>query len=428
MSTKLIDSQMKREEPLARGARNALRDTRVPLLQRWYSLSAPIDASDDASFLTREQVRRGRVASLIILGTLCAAVLLVPIILLAVPSMLVLPWAITSTVVGMLCCLAAIPLNRKRNVQVAGILLLIAVDVIVAGIVLSERNGLDPLFLSMFDLLVVSELIAASLLAPASVFGVALLNSILIVADINLQPHSMMWMQMVLSPQLAYSLLARPITLYIVVAAVAYLWVRSALHALERADRAELIIELEKRELEQKQRLEQEIGQILTTHVRVANGDLNARAPTYEENALWQISIALNNLLARFKAALRAERDLARLSQEVTSLRIALKNWGRGKPIQWRSTGDMLLDPLVDDLKRTLIKASNSEGMHLPNTPLPPVSQEWLRGQTTAALPPVSNFSATGANPLIEKKAYSENKQGSNELPPYNTLDRPGLR
>src|SRR5690242_18762365 len=112
------------------------------------------------------------------------------------------------------------------------------------------QEQLYPIFLSMFDLLVVTELIAASILNPASVFAVALINILLIVLDLNIQPHSMMWMQMVMSQTLAYSLLARPVTLYLVVAAVAFLWVRSALRALQRADRAELIAELERREAE----------------------------------------------------------------------------------------------------------------------------------------------------------------------------------
>lgn len=169
------------------------------------------------------------------------------------------------------------------------------------------QGQLDPIFLSMFDLLVVTELIAASILNPASVFAVALINVLLIVLDLNIQPHSMMWMQMVMSQTLTYSLLARPVTLYLVVAAVAFLWVRSALRALQRADRAELIAELERREAEQKKLLEQEIEQILQVHVRVANGDLNARASTSKDRSLWQIGLALNNLLARFKNAARAE-------------------------------------------------------------------------------------------------------------------------
>lgn len=340
--------------------RGPLQSKTPPLLQRWYALCAPPEVAESATFIVREQVRRGRIASLIILSTLVAAAMLVPIVLFAAPGMFLLPWVCTSTAIGMLCCILAIPLNRKRQIQFVGVLLLLAIDVIIAGIVLSERNGLDPLFLSMFDLLVVSELVAASLLPPASVFSVALINTALIVLDINVQPHSMMWMQMVMSQQLAYSLLARPIILYVVVAAVAYLWVRSALHALERADRAELLAELEKREAEQKQQLEREIEQILLTHVRVANGDLNARAPTYQDNVLWQIGIALNNLLLRLKSALQAEQSLRYTMTEVAQLRLALRQWQRGRPLQSYSSSGTPLAALTDDINRVLAITSTS--------------------------------------------------------------------
>lgn len=360
-------------------------------MEWWYRLSAPAEVAESASFITREQYRRGRVASLIILGTLCAIILLLPIIIIYAPVPFNLPWVFASAAVGIACCLLAIPMNRLGRVQVAGILLIVAVDVIVAGIILSERNGLDPIFLSMFDLLVVTELIAASILNPSSVFAVALINILLIVLDINFQPRSMMWMQMVMSQTLAYSLLARPITLYFVVAAVAFLWVRSALRALQRADRAELIAELERREAEQKKQLEQEIEQILMVHVRVANGDLNARAPTYQDHALWQVGLALNNLLARFKNAARAEYSLQRITQDIAQLRIAVRYWQSGQQLQWRPSREVALNPLIDDIRRALAAPSASNAANTgrirpvqeqqpeqkpysPETPLPEVN------------------------------------------------------
>ncbi len=289
-------------------------NTRGPVFffDGWYRLSGPADVSESAGFDEREQVRRGRVASLLILGLLCGAALLVPIIVFATPAMFQLPQVSISSVVGMICCLLAIPLNRRRQIQLVGLLLIVAADIIVGGIVLSETDGLNPLLLSACDLLVVSELIAVSLLAPASVFGVALLNILLLALDANIQPHSMMWMQMIQSPQLVFSLLARSAILYIVVAAVAYLWVNSASKALQRADRAELIAELERRELRQKREMEEAVEQILLVHTRVANGDLDARVPTYDHHVLWQISVALNNLLARFKSSAQSERTLHR--------------------------------------------------------------------------------------------------------------------
>lgn len=400
------------------------------LLRQWYRLSAPEEAPENASFLAREQVRRGHIASLIILGTFLVAILLVPIILLAAPTSFLLPWTITSAGAGVLCCLLAIPLNRRGKVQLVGILLLVAVDVIVAGIVLSEREGLDPLFLSMFDLLVVSELIAASVLAPVSVFVVAFINILLIVLDMNLQPRSMMWMQMVLSQQLAYSLLARPIVLYLVVAVVAYLWVRSALNALQRADRAELIAELERRESEQKQQLEQEIDRILHVHVRVANGDLNARAPISEDHALWQIGIALNNLLARLKSSLQAEHNLQRVTAEISQLRVALSQWQQGQPLQWYPSRATLLNPLVTDLRRALITAPTRN----VSSPLPTTGQPGFPAPSSRPGPFLqTNAGATNARPRGSQDTPLPDTSGFftqqrpwpqiSETPPYPTPD-----
>lgn len=149
-------------------------------LQCWYAFSAPPEVAENADFEARERVRRGRVASLVILGTFLAAIIIVSTILLALPGVFLLQWTLTGTILGILCCLIAIPLNREGNVRIA------------------------------------------------------LINSLLIVFDINMQPHSMMWSQMIASQGVAHSLLARPITLYVVVAAVSYLWVRSALTALQR--------------------------------------------------------------------------------------------------------------------------------------------------------------------------------------------------
>ena len=410
-------------QSLPDSSRVSSRSKGVLLLNWWYFLCAPPDVSASASFIVREQARRGRIASLIILGILIAAVMLVPIIIFAAPTLFLLPWAITSAIVGMIFCLIAIPLNRSQHVKIAGILLLIAVDVIVAGIVLSERNGLDPLFLSMFDLLVISELIAASLLDPTSVFWVAVFNTLLILFDINVQPRSMMWMQMVMSQQLTYSLLARPIALYFVVAAVSYLWVRSALNALHRADRAELIAELEKREVAQKQQLEQEIEQILATHVRVANGDFNARAPIYQNHALWQISTALNTLLARLKSALQAERNLRSTTEEVAQLRMALSQWKSGQPLQWFSRRNTMLEPLVIDINRVLSTRQVPQTLIPTTSPSP--TQNAQGESTTGALAPVRPRDTSKDTPLPDNSGFFIQQQSWSQFPNTSSYREP---
>jgi len=87
--------------------------------------------------------------------------------------------------------------------------------------------------------------------------------------------------------------------------------------AIVRVDRAETIAILEHALLEQKRDLELGIQQILQTHVTIANGNLNARAPLSQDNVLWQIARALNTLLTRFQRAVIAEKELQRTEQAV---------------------------------------------------------------------------------------------------------------
>src|SRR5262249_51756934 len=155
-------------------------------------------APASASFADRERVRRGRLASLILLGLLVVVALLLPEVALA-------PTVRPSIALVALGCLLAIPLNRLGHVSLAGILLLVMLDLAIEGALLTADGGLDPLYLPGFYLLVTSELIAVSLLPPASVFLVALAHSIFIAFDVRLQIHTMMWDQMITTPGIFYS-------------------------------------------------------------------------------------------------------------------------------------------------------------------------------------------------------------------------------
>src|SRR5579859_7214803 len=82
-------------------------------LHWWYAVSGPADAPENASFLVREQIRRSRVAGLLILGVMFATLLLVSIIIAVSPATFVLPQTLIVTAIGIVCCLCAIPLNRR---------------------------------------------------------------------------------------------------------------------------------------------------------------------------------------------------------------------------------------------------------------------------------------------------------------------------
>ena len=196
---------------------------------------------------------------------------------------------------------------------------------------LTSPMGLDVANLPVFDVLIVSELIAVSLLPAVSVFPIALINILFIIAVILFQPHTPA-LSMLLASGMALDVIAQPIALQIIVALVTYLWVRSAQRAIARADRAEEIAELQRREAERSHQLETGIQQLLQTQVRAANGDLTARTNLSQDNLLWKVGVSLNMLLTRLqksgREASRAEyenqqlrREVARLTEYVSEVR-----------------------------------------------------------------------------------------------------------
>lgn len=89
--------------------------------------------------------------------------------------------------------------------------------------------SLDVSELPTFDLLVISELIAASLLPTASLFPVAISNILFIIGMVAFLPHTAA-LNLLLKSPMAYNALSQPISLQLVVAAITFMWVRSALH------------------------------------------------------------------------------------------------------------------------------------------------------------------------------------------------------
>lgn len=311
----------------------------------WYRLSAPPPAAPNDALAVRETSRRGRVASQIIGGELIA---LVVVAIDAPLAQAILP----SLLLALLCCAATIALNRQGYVTATGWLLALSVDAALIWPLLTARGGLDPIYIPAYYLMVAAPLIVAAVLTPEMIMPITVVNSVFILLDIRLQSHTMMWDQMVTSTAILYSMIVGPIALHAVAALLAYSWARSATRALKRADRAEEIARLERREVEQRHRLEEGVQQILTTHVRFANGDLAARAPAHQDSALWQVSVALNNLLARYQR-LALEDGFSRAAMEqVGQARVALRMWQAGQTPAWPQPFGGPVDPLLSDLRQ----------------------------------------------------------------------------
>jgi len=306
----------------------------------WYRLTAPAPVPATAPFDARERVRRGRLASLILLALLVVVVL-------ALPDISLVPVLTPSIALAAVCCVGALLLNRSGHVGMAAILLMASIDGALALALLTSKVGLDPLFLPVFYLFVASDLIAVSLLPPATIFLVASAHSVFILADVRLQPHTMMWEQMITSQGILYSLVLGPIVLEVVVSVVSFLWVRSAQIALRRADRAEELAALERREAERTRELEEGVQQLLAVHVAVANGNFQVIVPPMRNPLLWQIGRSLATLVQRFSRLAGADYMLQRTHQESQRLAEAMRQAGSGRVPFWPAPSGTPLDEVL---------------------------------------------------------------------------------
>ncbi|MFI5273219.1 MAG: hypothetical protein ACHQ4H_09345 [Ktedonobacterales bacterium] len=330
----------------------ARQDSRVSTRPNWWlRLTSSGWNRPQVSVDEREMARRSRFASWIILGLLIIDVLLLP---LGAGD----PSTLSAIVVIALGLLIAVLLNRGGLVGLAGALIIALICGGVLGSLLSQPGGQLPLdALPAYDLLAIAVVVAASIMPPWAAFAVAATNVALIAGDYFLQPHYVDLRHDAVfyggPGAAALALLARPIALQIILAVIAFLWVRGTQDAIRRADRAEEIAAMEHTIVEQKRQLDTGIQQILDTHVRIANGDFNARAPLTQDNILWQIAASLNNLLSRLQKAGNAEYQLRRTDEEVRRLASAIRDAQQGRQPIWPAPTGTSADLILDLIGRS---------------------------------------------------------------------------
>ncbi len=338
--------------------------TRKSPLAWWYRLTAPPEPSASASFRIRDAVRRGKLAS-----TLALLLSIVLITIDGLSIVLHLQIVILAVTMLLLVLTVALAFNRAGHPNISGIIIVLGLNTSLITVIRIAPGGLDPSALALFDILVFVELFAASLLPVNWVFLFAALNIAFILYDI---PHQPWDAAMALTMHANFgAVLFRPIAVHAVVTIVLWLWVRNATQALERADRAEVIATLEHEiamqehsVAEEKNKLDVSIQQILNTHMRVSNGDFNARMSIGEGEPLWVIASSLNNLIARLQRLQQTEQkmlpsvqrlqqteyELQRLKNSIHSMLLSIRQAESAqKPISLRPSGT-LLDPLAASL------------------------------------------------------------------------------
>lgn len=315
-------------------------------LSWWYRLSAS-DEGFEAS--QGAVIPRERLASILLLVIFIGIIAFIPAALTSDGLHVVPP------LIGMflITCLA-IFLNKRGKVTVVGLLIVGAFDIALIYTLLSyPKFMLTQNAVPIYDLFVLSDIIAVSLLPINSILYFSLFHSVFMMGDIILQPHAPD-LQLLVN-QTTYSFMVRPLLIQLVAALVTYLWVRNTMKALERANKAEVILQLEHTIAEQKKELDEGIQQILYTLIQAANGDMNVRAPLAQQHALWQVGIGLNTLLARlqsarFQQAKLSDRELQQIKLEIKRL---VYNIQRAKKMQmplWFVSTGTDIDPLLSEL------------------------------------------------------------------------------
>jgi hypothetical protein len=349
------------------------------LLGWWYRFTAPPEVPASAPLREREAVRIGKLTSATLLFEIIYITIVIGVAFTNNPHLLpVLIANYVMTAIGIVC-------NRFYRTSLAAI---VAFSTIEIGMFynifsLSMAGLLGSYNLPLFDILVIPELIAASLFPAWFVLPVAFFNCLGIMASLIFLPKT---------PELthalaiaSYNIYERPIAIQVITAFVSYLWISSAIQGMRRADNAEemnnlaqeLLIQ-QRSKVQEKQKLEESIQQIIEVHMRVANGNFNARVPLNDSNMLWPLAGSLNNLLGRVQRwrqdAIQSERMHLAIHKLTQDIRAAQQ---QGLPFQLLKTGTDL-DPLLTELNPLLMantQPTNSNEQF--NTPIPNSRPRW---------------------------------------------------
>jgi hypothetical protein len=334
----------------------------------WYRLTTPVWFAKRATSAQREVMRRTRIASILLFFLLLILVTLVlPAAILVGDRMVLLFVCLLLSVV-----LVAILFNRYGRFYIAGALVACGLlGVFYAGI-LTNPAGLTIDSLLLFNGLIIAELFIASLLPGGWIFLATLVNSLFIVTTFMMLPETSELVHVMQTK--AYVIVMWLVILRVVISGVVWLWVYSTNRANERADQAEeiatrqqAIAEQEHSVALQKHMLDSSIGQIMCTHVQVANGNLTARVPVQEVTVLQPLAIALNNLLNRLQRlrqveqeflsilphlqrGRQAEYELQRAKGELDLLLRAIREGRQANRCIRLPRGGVLLDPLFQEM------------------------------------------------------------------------------
>ena len=339
------------------------------LWSRWLRLTAPAGTDTYYAAPTHEQRERLRRAGLT--SAVAPFVFIAPLLLLQQAGD---PGTTAAILALMLVAPFSLVLNRLGHQVAAALLLVIAMDAVIEGTLVTAKGGLGAGWLLTFDLFIIPLVTVGVLLSRRFLWVFAAAHIAFILADYYLLPHSTDLIALVQLWHGAAIAYARPVIIQLGGGLLSFVEVRSTDQAIARADKAEELAALEHSFAVQRQQLELGVQQILETHVRIANGDYSARAPMTQDSLLWQIAGSLNNLMGRLQKSGQAEHQLRRTEDELRRLATAIDEAQAGKHPIWPAPSGTAADLIIERITgrgRPAMPNNLSQGPQ-PRQPLPP--------------------------------------------------------
>lgn len=321
----------------------------------WLRLTAPPGAGTYSQVLDRQEREHLRHAQLT--SYIAPFVFIAPLLLLQ--QAFDVGTAIGITVL-MSIAVFALLFNRVGQQVLAALLLVIAMDVVIEGALLTAAGGLGSGWLLTFDLFVIPLIIVGILLNRQFLWIFMVLHIACILGDFYLLPHAPDLIALITLWHGPAVVFVRPIILQIGGCLLGWLAVRSTDEAIVRADRAEIVADLQKSIADEKRQLEDAIQELLTVLTHAANGFLDTRASLAQDNTLWRISAALNTLFARVQSGRQIEEATQRLLHDITNLTMLIRLARNGQHVPLPVMNNGPLDPLIRELQALPLFASTS--------------------------------------------------------------------
>jgi hypothetical protein len=357
----------------------------------WLNLTAPAWPKRTLPIGERERLRKAELTSFSILAVFLLLVSLVS-------NSLAHPATAQAVLVMGAGLVVAGVLNRRGNTRTAAYLVPTLLMLVIAAAIVRSAGGLQLALLPAYDLFALPVFLISLIGDRRATWVFAGAAVVFILVDFSVQPHAHITapgaqgfddIRYAIGQVTWWGEVNRHVALVLFAALFGWLGARSVDLAIRRADRAEEVAALEHAVADQKRRLDHGVRQILETHVRVANGDFSARAPTNQQNVLWQIAASLNNLLTRLQKAGHAEYRLLLTEAELRRLALALDEARMGKQPIWPAPTGTAADII---LARVAQRGSPAE-QPADGTPgsRPVITVQAQRGEPSAGSYPASS-------------------------------------